>query len=175
MPVITAGREYIAGPRPAGRPLQPRMTPRLWGVMPPPNASDPARRIHTVRNLDSPFWIGNLRNSEFRCLVPATAIMLWGSGTDYEGRRLQHWFARAGEPIMAMAGVWKDEDVPAFAIITRPAQGAALAAGAEAMPIMVPADGRAQQDWLHGNWDRARAALQSGLRESLRKVEVRDD
>ena len=37
-PVITAGREFIAGPRPAGRRLEPRMVPRLWGVMPPPSS-----------------------------------------------------------------------------------------------------------------------------------------
>ena len=46
-PIITAGREYIAGPRPAGKSLQPRMTPRLWGVAPPPNAEDPLRRQPT--------------------------------------------------------------------------------------------------------------------------------
>ncbi len=182
MPVITAGREFIAGPRPAGKRLQPRMTPRLWGVMPPPNASDPLRRIHSVRNPDSPFWIGNLRNSEFRCLIPATAIMLWGSGTDYEGRRLRHWFAHGergpgpgnGQAIMAMAGVWKDEDVPAFAILTRPAQGAAKAAGANAMPVIVPANVDAQQEWLHGSWNRACSALQSGSRANLHEIEIRD-
>src|SRR3954469_19680345 len=72
-PVVTTGREFVAGPRPAGEATR-RMIPRLWGVPPPPSAAfgagDPARGIMTVRNLDSPFWIGNLRNSEFRCLVP---------------------------------------------------------------------------------------------------------
>ncbi len=179
-PVITAGREFIAGSRPAGANLQPRITPRLWGVMPPPNAPDQARRIATVRNPESPFWIGNLRNSEFRCLIPATAIMLWGSGTDYEGRRLRHWFGNGergpgkGQAIIAMAGVWKDEDVPAFAILTRPSQGAARAAGAAAMPVIVQPDGDAQQDWLHGNWVRARAALQSSSEASLREIEIRE-
>ena len=28
-PVVTAGREFVAGPRPAGRPLEARMIPRL--------------------------------------------------------------------------------------------------------------------------------------------------
>jgi putative SOS response-associated peptidase YedK len=70
-PVLTAGREFIAGPRAAGQPL--RMIPRQWGVPPPPAAGETGRGVLSVRNPDSPFWIGNLRNSEFRCLVPATA------------------------------------------------------------------------------------------------------
>ena len=159
-PVITAGREFIAGPRPTGGRLQPRMTPRLWGVLPPPSADDPTRRIASVRNLDSPFWIGNLRNSEFRCLVPATAFMAWGDGTDYEGRRLRHWFAPEGQPIFAIAGVWKDEEVPAFALLTREASGTPRAAGCKVEPVILPDDERARQDWLHGNWDMARSVLE---------------
>ena len=158
-PVITAGREFVAGPRPPDRGLQPRLIPRLWGVAPPPNADNPTRRITTVRNPDSPFWIGNLRNSEFRCLIPATAVMLWGSGTDYEGRRLRHWFAPEGQGIFAMAGVWKDEDVPGFAVLTLPAQGAARAAGCTVMPLVLPDDTGAQQRWLHAGWDRARGVI----------------
>ncbi|MEZ5744027.1 MAG: hypothetical protein R3D89_10000 [Sphingomonadaceae bacterium] len=77
-PVVTTGREFVAGPRPAGEPSR-RLIPSLWGVPPPPSVSDAARPVLTVRNLDSPFWIGNLRNSEFRCLVPATAFMVWGA------------------------------------------------------------------------------------------------
>ncbi len=78
-PVITSGREFVAGPRPQGDPPR-RLIPRLWGVPPPmylapPSAGDPSRTVLTVRNPDSPFWIGNLRNSEFRCLVPATSFM----------------------------------------------------------------------------------------------------
>ena len=158
-PVITAGREFIAGPRPAGRALQPRMTPRLWGVLPPPNSDDPARRITSVRNTDSPFWIGNLRNSEFRCLVPATSVMEWGSGTDYEGRRLRHWFAPEAQPIFALAGVWKDEDVPAFALLAADASGAVREAGCRTMPIALPDSEDARQDWLHGNWEAAASVL----------------
>ena len=159
-PVITAGREFIAGPRPSGGRLQPRITPRLWGVLPPPNSDDPMRRISTVRNVDSPFWIGNLRNSEFRCLVPATAFMAWGDGTDYEERRLRHWFAPEGQQVFAMAAVWKDEEVPAFALLTRQATGAPRAAGCKVEPVILPDDERARQDWLHGNWNAARAVVE---------------
>lgn len=169
-PIITAGREFISGPRPAHSPLQPRMVPRLWGVMPPPGAHDPMRRIATVRNPDSPFWIGNLRNSEFRCLVPATAVMAWGEGTDYEGRRLKHWFAPSEQPLLALAAVWKDEDVPAFAILTQGATGAAKAAGAKAMPVILPADARSQQDWLHGPWAGARAMIEG---ERIRRARIK--
>lgn len=158
-PVVTAGREFIAGPRPAGRRLQARMVPRLWGVPPPPNAGDPARLVASVRNVESPFWIGNLRNSEFRCLVPATAFMEWGSGTDYEGRRLRHWFVAEETPVFAMAGVWKDSEVPGFAVLTREPSPPLRELGCKAMPVIVPA---ADHDtWLHAGWDRASALLQA--------------
>ncbi|MEL7447297.1 MAG: SOS response-associated peptidase family protein [Pseudomonadota bacterium] len=159
-PVITAGREFVAGPRPPGKRLQPRITPRLWGVSPPPSTADPMRRVATVRNPDSPFWIGNLRNSEFRCLIPATRFMLWGSGTDYEGRRLKHWFAPEGQPLFAMAGVWKDEEVPGFALLTMDAVGLPKQRGCTSMPLVLPNDEDARQIWLHGGWDRARNLIE---------------
>ena len=159
-PVITTGREFVAGPRPDGEPTR-RMIPRLWGVPPPPASStfgggDPARGIATVRNLESPFWIGNLRNSEFRCLVPATGFMEWGKTRDREGKRRQHWIACADQPLFAMAGVWKDSEVPSFALLTCPASAALRALGRETMPVILPADPRAHSVWLNGGWDRAR-------------------
>ncbi|MDJ0644186.1 MAG: SOS response-associated peptidase family protein [Erythrobacter sp.] len=161
-PIVTAGREFIAGPRPAGGRLQPRIVPRLWGVAPPPAADDPMRRVTTVRNPDSPFWIGNLRNSEFRCLIPTTSFMLWGSETDYEGRRLRHWFAAPGEAIFAMAGVWKDEEVPGFALLTQDARGALTELGCKTMPVVLPDDEGARQTWLHGGWDAAERLVKNG-------------
>ena len=161
-PVVTAGREFVAGPRPAGRALKARIIPRLWGVPPPPSAGavDPRRGVLSVRNPDSPFWIGNLRNSEFRCLVPATAFMVWGAGKDREGRRRQHWFAPSDQPLFAFAGVWKDSEVPSFAIMTCEPNALLRHAGRDAMPVILPADSEAQQIWLHGGWDRARALIQ---------------
>ena len=169
-PVITAGRDFIAGPRPANRALQPRLVPRLWGVLPPPSADNPGHRITSARNPDSPFWIGNLRNSEFRCLVPATAFMLWGSGTDYEGRRNRHWFALEDARIFALLGVWKDEEVPAFALLTREATGLARSIGANAMPIPLASDRSLEDLWLHGGWDRANALLKPTLTSALIEV-----
>lgn len=158
-PVITAGREFVAGPRPAGRALPTRMIPRLWGVLPPPSAGNAPRGVLTVRNPDSPFWIGNLRNSEFRCLVPATAFMEWGRADPSGGRRRQLWFACADQPLFAMAGVWKDTEVPGFAILTCPANARMREFGREQMPVILPAHGPAWQDWLHADWRRASALL----------------
>lgn len=154
-PVITTGREFVAGPRPEGSPMQ-RMIPRLWGVPPPPSAGDAGRGIATVRNLDSPFWIGNLRNSEFRCLVPATGFMEWGKGVDRKGKRRQHWIGCADQPLFAFAAVWKDSEVPSFALITCEANAALRDLGRETMPVVLPADPATQRIWLGGGWDRAR-------------------
>jgi putative SOS response-associated peptidase YedK len=158
-PVITTGREEIAGPRPVGEPSR-RIIPRLWGVPPPPAAGDIGRSVLTVRNLDSPFWIGNLRNSEFRCLIPATSFMEWGKGRDPEGKRRQHWFACADQPLFAFAGVWKDSEIPSFALLTCEANAALRHAGRETMPVILPADPGAHRLWLNGDWARARALVQ---------------
>lgn len=160
-PVVTAGREFIAGPRPAGRRLESRLIPRLWGVPPPPSSWGDARRdgIMTVRNPDSPFWIGNLRNAEFRCLVPASAFMVWGKGRDAQGRRRHHWFACTDQPLFAMAGVWKDSEVPSFAVLTCEPNAALRHCGREAMPVILPPEPEAWQTWLHAGWDRAQTLL----------------
>ena len=156
-PVITTGREFVAGPRAERQPR--RLIPRLWGVPPPPGAADPARAVLTVRNAESPFWIGNLRNSEFRCLVPATAIMVWGKEQDREGRRISHWLAPSDQPLFAMAGVWKDSEVASFALLTCTANAAWRALGQDRMPVILPRDGAAQDLWLRGDWKRAGALL----------------
>lgn len=156
-PVVTAGREFIAGPR--GRDQSRRMVPRHWGVPPPPGAGERGRAVASVRNPDSPFWIGNLRNSEFRCLVPATALMEWGKGTDREGRRRQHWFACADQPLFALAGVWKDSEVPSFALLTCEPNALYRHAGCSAMPVILPPDPGTWHTWLNAEWARARDLL----------------
>lgn len=158
-PVVTAGREFVAGPRPAGARLEARMIPRLWGVPPPRPTGEPGRGVLTVRNPDSPFWIGNLRNAEFRCIVPATAFMEWGKGKDREDRRLRHWFALADQPLFAFAGVWKDSEVPSFALLTCEANAALRAIGRDTMPAILPPVADAHDLWLHGGWDRAQRLI----------------
>jgi putative SOS response-associated peptidase YedK len=163
-PVVTTGREEVAGPRPSGEPTR-RMIPRLWGVPPPAvggfgaggfGAGDPARGVLTVRNFDSPFWIGLLRNSEFRCLAPATAFMAWGNTVDRAGKRRRYWIGCADQPLFALAAVWKDSEIPSYALLTCPANAALRAVGRETMPVILPADPRAQSVWLNGGWDRAK-------------------
>jgi len=165
-PVITAGREFIAGPGAPGQPR--RMTPRLWGVPPPPKvmAKVSAKVLHgerngvlTVRNPQSPFWISNLRNPEFRCLVPATAAMVWGKGTDHEGRRLRHWIAPTDQRLFAFAGVWKDSEIPSFALLTCKANAFLRGYGHETMPVILPPDPAVHKTWLHASWTRAQELL----------------
>ncbi|MEN9719254.1 MAG: hypothetical protein RIQ99_2132 [Pseudomonadota bacterium] len=157
-PVVTAGREFVAGPRTERQPR--RLIPRLWGVPPPPSAGERGSAVVSVRNPDSPFWIGNLRNSEFRCLVPATAFMEWGKGGSADGRRRQHWFACADQPLFTFAGVWKDSEVASFALLTCEPNAALRAAGRTTMPVILPATAAAQQVWLHGTWAQAKALLE---------------
>lgn len=167
-PVITAGREFVAGPRPDLRAPR-RMVPRLWGVPPPPLAHE-AQPVLSVRKIDSPFWIGNLRNSEFRRLVPATAFMEWGKGIDREGRRRRHWFAVSDQPMFALAGVWKDSEVPSFALLMCEPNAALRAAGREAMPVILPGDRAAQDLWLRAGWDRASGLLAPYSSSLMREV-----
>lgn len=173
-PVLTAGREFVAGPRPGRGPL--RMVPRQWGVPPPPSAGESARPgVLTVRNPDSPFWIGNLRNSEFRCLVPATAFMEWGAGTDRDirdrdGKRRRHWFAPSDQPLFAFAGVWKDSEVPSFALLTCEPNALLRRAGREAMPAILPAHPGAWHQWLHGEWKHAADLLQPYPSSAMREA-----
>ncbi|MFZ1741512.1 MAG: SOS response-associated peptidase family protein [Pontixanthobacter sp.] len=174
-PVITAGREFITGPRPNNpnnAPTRPRMIPRVWGVPPPPNVPyDGHNAVLSVRNSDSPFWIGNLRNSEFRCLIPATAFMEWGSGTDAEGRRIQHWFAASDQPIFAFAGVWKDSEVPSFALLTCEANALLRGLRHERMPVILPPDADAYQTWLYADWARAKLLIQPYSSSLMRLIE----
>lgn len=135
------------------------MVPRLWGVPPPRTAHDASRPVINVRNTQSPFWIGNLRNPEFRCLVPATAFMEWG-GIGADGKRRQHWFGCADQPLFAMAGVWMDSDVPGFALLTCPANAALKRIGRDVMPAILPPHRGAWATWLHNGWDRASALLE---------------
>ncbi len=88
------------------------LVPRVWGVPPPPNGDRP---VTNVRNLDSPFWIGTLRHTMFRCLIPVTSFQEWGGE---RGKRTQHWFSVPSEPVFAIAGIWRDSEVASYAMLT---------------------------------------------------------
>ncbi len=95
------------------------IVPRQWGVPPPP------RREHVVpfvRNLDSPFWIGTLRHTQFRCLVPMTHFRKGGG-----------WLTNPAQPLIACAGLWRDSEIPSFGILT--------SGSTSALPVILqPAD-----------------------------------
>lgn len=110
------------------------MVPRQWGVPPPPKGE---RVVTHLRNLDSPFWIGPLRHTQFRCLVPVTQYRV--------GRQ---WCSLRGLPVFAMAGLWRDSEVPSFAILSALEDGAS-------MPIILHPRDYAQ--WLQGDWKQTRA------------------
>ena len=171
-PIVTGGREFITGPRREF--TKARMIPRVWGVPPPPNAHNPTHGITNVRNPDSPFWIGNLRNSEFRCLIPATSFMEWGKGTDKDGRRIQHWFAPSDQPLFAMAGVWKDSEVPSFALLTCEANAILRRAGHERMPVILPPSSDATHSWMYKDWRTARKLIQPYSSSLMRDLTTTD-
>ncbi|MFM5917820.1 MAG: SOS response-associated peptidase family protein [Novosphingobium sp.] len=166
-PVLTAGRDAIAGPGRADQPL--RMIPRLWGVPPPGPPVDVRQGVLSVRNTKSPFWIGNLRNSEFRCLVPASAFMEWGAKDPANGKRRQHWLAPSDQLLFAFAGVWKDSEVPSFALLACEPNAFLRERGIFAMPVILPA-GDAWRIWLRGEWNRAEALVAPYASGMMREV-----
>ena len=107
------------------------MVPRVWGVPPPPNGDRP---VTNVRNLDSPFWIGTLRHTMFRCLIPVTSFQEWGGE---RGRRTKHWFSVPSEPVFAIAGIWRDSEVASFAMLTTDPNPLVEAVHPKAMPVIL--------------------------------------
>ena len=146
-----------------------RMIPRLWGVPPPGMPVDARNGVLSVRNIASPFWIGNLKNSEFRCLVPATAFMEWGKVEPATGKRRAHWLCCTDQPLFAIAGVWKDSEVPSFALLTCEPNAVLREIGCFSMPVILPA-GEARHTWLRGEWSRAETLLAPYSSSLMREV-----
>jgi len=123
-----------------------RLVPRLWGVPPPPRGVAPVTHL---RNPDSPFWIGTLRHTEFRCLIPATSLAITRAGRT-------HWMTLTDTPLLALAGVWRDAEVPAYAIVTT--DGAL--GGYGSIPLILPREH--WHAWLRAAWPQARRLLTLG-------------
>jgi putative SOS response-associated peptidase YedK len=123
----------------------------VWGY-PAPNSLKPNGEVQwvpTVRNVESPFWIGNLRHVELRCLVPATAIIP-------TARRKPERRDIETPPLFAMAGIWRDlTDMPVFAIIS---VDDAAEQGKRSTPLIL--NGPQQQAWLTADWKDASKLLQ---------------
>lgn len=129
------------------------MVPRVWGVPPPPKGDRP---VTNVRNLDSPFWIGTLRHTMFRCLIPVTSFQEWGGE---RGRRTQHWFSVPSEPVFAIAGIWRDSEVASFAMLTTEPNPMVEAVHPKAMPVILHSYD--QDAWLRADWKEARQLVTS--------------
>lgn len=146
--------DYVAPGRPApiivrdAKSGRCRMRPMFWGVPPPPNGTDP---VATVRNIDSPFWIGTLRHPELRCLVPATSFPVWSGPA---GARAQHWFSLSSRPVFAFAGIVRYADeLPHFAILTTDPNRLVARHHPGAMPVILHAGDHDR--WLTAEWKEA--------------------
>lgn len=128
------------------------LVPRFWGVPPPPGAAlQGGGPVAHVRNLASPFWIGTLRHSEYRCLVPVTSFQLWSQAKDPRtGKRIPHWFSLPAAPIFALAGIWRDSEVRSFALLTCEPNRLVGAANPRTMPVILHADDH--DSWLRADW-----------------------
>jgi putative SOS response-associated peptidase YedK len=151
---VTPGRfapVIVAGPDGARR-----LVPRLWGVPPPPGAAPAggAPVVAHVRNLESPFWAGVLRHRVRRCLVPATGYDLWSPHPDPRtARHVRHRVALAGCARFAFAAIWRDDEVPGYALLRCAPNRLVGAVNPRGMPVILA--GEAQHGWLNDAWPAA--------------------
>lgn len=126
-----------------------------WGF---PPAGGGKRPVTNVRNLDSPYWRGWLRDG-FRCLVPVTSFVEY---TDTPPK-VAHWYALGlDRPLFCFAGIWrpwegvrgKEEDKHRlFAILTTDANALTKSVHGAAMPVMLAGDDL--DVWMDGSEDEA--------------------
>ncbi|MBN8830208.1 MAG: SOS response-associated peptidase family protein [Sphingomonadales bacterium] len=147
-PVIIGGRGGLR-----------EIVPRLWGVPPPPGAAlAGGSPVAQVRNLASPFWIGTLRHTQFRCLVPVTSFQIWSQASDPRtGKRMAHWFSLPAAPIFALAGIWRDSEVRSFALLSCAPNRLVGATNPRTMPVILHAEDH--ERWLRADWKDAQALV----------------
>jgi putative SOS response-associated peptidase YedK len=140
------------------------IAPRIWGV-PPPQSFTPAmqnsqyRPVTTVRNTQSPFWLGTLRHTEFRCLVPVTAFQIWSDDPDpLTGKKRRHVVTLPAEPVFALAGIWRDSEVVSFAYLTTEPNCLIGSVYNKSMPVILPQEDH--DTWLTTDWDAAKALVE---------------
>ncbi|MCW2362888.1 MULTISPECIES: SOS response-associated peptidase [Sphingobium] len=143
-PVIVRGRDGVR-----------RLVPRLWGVPPPPAAAlTGGVPVAHVRNVESPFWIGTLRHTAFRCLVPVTSFQLWSQAPDPRtGKRVAHRFSLPDAAIFAFAGIWRDSEVASFALLTCEPNRLVASVNPRTMPVILHAEDHGR--WLRADWKEA--------------------
>ena len=129
-----------------------RLVPRLWGVPPPPAAAlTGGAPVAHVRNVESPFWIGTLRHTEFRCLVPVTSFQLWAQAADPRtGKRTAHRFTLPGAAVFALAGIWRDSEVASFALLTCEPNRLVASVNPRTMPVILQSEDHDR--WLRADW-----------------------
>jgi putative SOS response-associated peptidase YedK len=156
-PVITTRQSGIASRERVMRPMH-------WGFPPPPRGD---RIVTNVRNLESPFWIGTLKHTELRCLIPVTRFQEW-SGE--RGAKRQHWFSVPNQPIFAFAGIWRDlTDMPVFAFLTTEPNEIVRPVHPKAMPMILHAED--YDAWLRADWKEAQK-LVAPFPSQLMRVEA---
>jgi putative SOS response-associated peptidase YedK len=148
--------------------------PMHWGYPPPGQPAEsfglgPPRWVPHVRNLTSPFWIGNLRHVSLRCLIPATHF-LGGAGKD------RSWWGVKDQPVFAMAGIWRDlTDMPVFAILTTEPNAALMPVEGGAAPASMPfiLSANAHEKWLSADWKEAVDMVRPIASTALNSLSVR--
>lgn len=125
------------------------------------------RWVPFVRNLASPFWIGNLRHSGLRCLIPLTAFTLNGSKRD----RWRLHCTLADRAAFAVAGIWRDlTDMPVFAMLVTPPCAALLAKADGRIPASMPAilPAGSEDRWLDADWQEVEKLIRPYVGHDLR-------
>mgnify|MGYP003397506900 FL=1 len=137
--------------------------PMHWGFPAPGQSAEMTppggmRWVSYVRNLESPFWIGNLRHVGLRCLIPLTSFVV---SRGSKGGQLQCRID--ARPVFAAAGIWRDlTDMPVFAMLTTDPSHALLPVEGGKGPASMPAllDEAGQEQWLRADWKEAAALIQ---------------
>ena len=136
--------------------------PMHWGYPAPGQSAEMTapgamRWVSHVRNLESPYWIGNLRHVGMRCLIPLTSFTLQ-SGSNRPSLQCHI----EGRPVFAAAGIWRDlTDMPVFGMLTTEPSHALLPVEGGKAPSSMPAllDEAAQEKWLRADWKEASALI----------------